>query len=174
MREPASSPAPAVRPPSLLAAPTYVLSKLGRLAQRLTQESIAGRGLLLPHVSVLARLDDFGPLAQHELADRIGINRSHLVHYVDELESRQAVRRERDPEDRRRQVVSLTPAGRTLLAQLRTPIDEVQERFLAVLSEHERATLMELLIRLLEHADETADGDHQQPAESAPQQPTSW
>jgi DNA-binding MarR family transcriptional regulator len=159
MPEPASRLASTARPPTQLAFPTYLLSKLGRLGQRLTQESIADQGLLLPHVGVLITLDDFGSLAQHELADRIGINRSHLVHYVDELESREAICRERDPQDRRRQVVSLTPAGRTLLAQLRTPIEEVQERFLAVLSEHERTVLMELLVRLLEHADETADRD---------------
>lgn len=166
MPEPASRPASTARPPALLAVPTYVLAKLGRLSQRVTQESIADQGVLLPHFSVLTTLDDSGPLAQHELAARLGVNRSHLVHYIDELESRHAVRRERDPEDRRRQVVSLTPAGRTLLAQLRAPIGEVQERFLAVLSEHERAVLMELLVRLLEHADETdetADGNRAVP-----------
>jgi len=159
MPEPASRSASTARPSALLAIPTYVLSKLGRLGQRLTHESIAGQGLLLPHFSVLATLDDYGPLAQHEIADRLGVNRSHLVRYVDELESREAVRRERDPGDRRRQVVSLTPAGRTLLAQLQIPLSEAQERFLAVLSERERAVLMELLVRLLEHADEAADGN---------------
>jgi DNA-binding MarR family transcriptional regulator len=131
------------------------LAKLGRLGQRLTQEVIVSQQLLLPHFSVLATLDDFGPLAQHEIAERLEVNPSHLVRYVDDLESRQAVIRERDPKDRRRQVVSLTPAGRTLLGQLRIPLHEMQERFLAVLSEHERAVLMELLLRLLEHADET-------------------
>jgi DNA-binding MarR family transcriptional regulator len=136
-----------------------LLSKLGRLAQRQTQESIADQGLLLPHFSVLTTLGDRGPLAQYELADQLGLNRSHLVHYVDELESRKAVRRERDPEDRRRQVVSLTPVGRTLLAQLQIPIKQVQDRFLAVLSAQERAVLMELLARLLEHADEEASGN---------------
>jgi DNA-binding MarR family transcriptional regulator len=158
MPEAASRSASAARPPSLVALPSYVLSRLGRLGQRLTQESIAGHGLLLPHVSVLTALDDLGPLAQYELADRLGINRSHLVHYVDELENRQAVRRERDPDDRRRQVVSLTREGQALLARVRTPIGEVQQRFLAVLSEDERAVLMELLLRLLDHATEAANG----------------
>jgi DNA-binding MarR family transcriptional regulator len=156
--EAASGPASVARPPTLLAFPAYVLARLGRLGQRLTQESIADEGLLLPHFSVLAGLDDFGPLAQHELADRLAINRSHLVHYVDELESREAVRRDRDPGDRRRYVLSLTPAGRTLLARLRTPIEQVQDRFLAALSDQERAILMELLVRLLKHADEATDG----------------
>ena len=154
----------AARPSALLAVPTYVLAKLGRLGQRLTHESIAGQGLLLPHFSVLTALDDSGPLAQHEIADRLGINRSHLVRYVDELETRGAVGRERDQQDRRRQVVSLTPAGQALLAQLQAPIDEAQERFLAPLSEHERAVLMKLLVRLLlTHADESADGNRDSP-----------
>jgi DNA-binding MarR family transcriptional regulator len=158
---PQATPLPATtkRAPSLLAVPTYVLGKLGRLGGRLSQESIADQELLLPHFSVLTTLDDLGPLAQHELAARLVLNGSHLVRYVDELERREAVRRDRDPDDRRRQVVSLTPAGRTLLAQLRTPIDEVQERFLAVLSEDERTVLMKLLVRLLEHADEPADSE---------------
>src|ERR1700733_10056797 len=157
MSQAAPLPASPHRAPSLLAVPTGVLGKRGRLGGRLSQESIADQELLLPHFSVLATLDDLGPLAQHELAARLVLNGSHLVRYVDELERREAVRRDRDPDDRRRQVVSLTAAGRALLAQLRTPIDEVQERFLAVLSEDERAVLRTLLVRLLEHADETAD-----------------
>jgi DNA-binding MarR family transcriptional regulator len=163
MPEPASRvaglPAATAKPSSLLAVPTYVVSKLGRLGTRLTQESIARHGLLLPHFSVLAALDDIGPLAQHELADRLGINRSHLVRYVDELEDREAVRRERDPQDRRRQVVSLTPAGRTLVEQMRTPIDEIQEQFLAPLTAEERTVLMRFLARLLEHAEDVHSMD---------------
>jgi DNA-binding MarR family transcriptional regulator len=157
--EPASPLRTTPRAPTLLAEPTYVLAKLGRIAQRLTQESIADQGLLLPHFSVLATLNDFGPLAQHEVAARLGLNRSHLVAYVDELESRNAVRRERDPDDRRRQVVSLTQTGRTLLTELKAPISTAQDRFLAVLTEQERAILLELLARLLAHANQPARPD---------------
>jgi DNA-binding MarR family transcriptional regulator len=153
----------AARPSALLAVPTYVVAKLGRLGQRLTHEAIARQGLLLPHLSVLTTLDDSGPQAQYEIADQLGINRSHLVRYVDELEARNAVRRERDPRDRRRQIISLAPAGQALLAQLRAPIDEAQNRFLAPLSQHERAVLMELLLRLLAHADQTLDANRVAP-----------
>lgn len=156
MPEAAPSPAAADRAPTLLTIPTYVLGKLGSYAQRLTQQAIAEHGLLLAHFSVLTTLRDFGPLAQHDIAARLGINRSHLVGYVDELERRDAVRRQRDPADRRRQVVSLTPSGEALLAQLQGPIDQAQDRFLAVLSDQQRATLMGLLLRVLEHEDQTA------------------
>lgn len=145
-------------PPSLLALPTYLLGRLGRLGQRLTQQAIAEYGLMPAHFSVLITLDDFGPLAQHDVAARLGLNRSHLVHYVDDLESRKAIRRERDPEDRRRQLISLTPVGQRLLAELRGPIGDLQERLLGVLSAEERAVLLELLVRLvLSQGNETAD-----------------
>lgn len=149
--------ASAATPPTLLAVPAYMMSKLGRAGHRLTQEAIAGQGLLLPHFSVLAALDDIGPLAQHELADRLSLNRSHLVRYVDDLEGRGAVRRERDPDDRRRQVVSLTPEGTELLGKLRAPIRQAQDRFLAVLSEDERTVLMGFLVRMMEQMDRTPD-----------------
>jgi DNA-binding MarR family transcriptional regulator len=151
------------RAPTLLATPTYVLGKLGSHGQRLTQQAIADQGLLLPHFSVLTTLDDLGPLAQHDLAARLGLNSSHLVGYVDELEHRKALRRERDPEDRRRQMVSLTPTGRRLLARLRTPIDALQQQFLAVLTPHERDVLMDLLLRLLEHTDQAGNSNHAAP-----------
>jgi DNA-binding MarR family transcriptional regulator len=48
------------------------------------------------HAAILAALSDFGPLAQYELADRLDIQRSHLVGYVDLLEQRELVQRERD------------------------------------------------------------------------------
>jgi DNA-binding MarR family transcriptional regulator len=144
------------RPPALLAMPTYLVSKLGRFAQRLTQESIAEHGLLLPHFSVLATLDEHGPLAQHELADRLGLNRSHLVHYVDDLEGRKAIRRERDPEDRRRQVLTLTPAGQILLSELQGPINGAQRQFLEPLSAEERTVLIGLVTRLLDNASQAS------------------
>jgi DNA-binding MarR family transcriptional regulator len=147
------------RTPALVSTPTYLLSKLGTLGQRLTQRAIVDEALLLPHISVLTTLHEFGPLAQNDLAKRIGINTSHLVGYVDDLENRGAVRRERDLSDRRRQIVSMAPAGEGLLRRAQDSIDEVQERLLADLSEQQRTMLMDLLLRVLARADDLTDND---------------
>ena len=140
--------------------PTYLLAKLGRMGQRVTQAAISDQGLLPPHFSVLATLGDFGSLAQHELADRLALKPSHLVGYVDELERREVIVRERDPADRRRQLISLTAQGRALLTQLRTQIEDAEQSFLTGLSQGQRTALMKLLLRLLEHADHAALSDH--------------
>ncbi|MER6897176.1 MarR family transcriptional regulator, partial [Amycolatopsis sp. NPDC000740] len=107
------------------------------------------RGLRLPHFAVLAGLSDFGPLAQHALADRLGLNRSHLVGYLDELERRDLVGRERDPDDRRRQRVTLTEAGKALTGELKREAGRSQDVLLAELSAKERETLISLLRRVV-------------------------
>ncbi|MEV5302135.1 MarR family winged helix-turn-helix transcriptional regulator [Amycolatopsis methanolica] len=111
--------------------------------------ALAEHDLRLPHFAVLTGLSDFGPLAQHALADRLGLNRSHLVGYLDLLERRGFVRRERDPADRRRQRAALTESGRELVRRLREVAHRSQEESLGVLSTEERRTLVELMRRVV-------------------------
>jgi len=107
-----------MRPPTLLALPSYLAGHVARIGHRGLVAALAEVDLRLPHFAVLTGLSDFGPLAQHALADRLGLNRSHLVGYLDLLERRGFVRRERDPEDRRRQRVALTADGLALVGRL--------------------------------------------------------
>jgi DNA-binding MarR family transcriptional regulator len=139
----------ALRPPTLLALPSYLASHVARAGHDLLVSAIAEHDLRLPHFATLTALSDFGPLPQHELADRLGLNRSHLVGYLDTVENRGLVRRDRDPADRRRQLVVLTPEGQRLQRHLREVAERVQAEFLQELSEPERETLIALLRRVL-------------------------
>jgi DNA-binding MarR family transcriptional regulator len=141
------------RPPTLLELPSYLAGAVARVGHRLLVEALAEHDLRLPHFAVMAALGDFGPAPQHELADRLAMNRSHLVGYLDEVERRGYVRRERDPADRRRQQVTLTPAGRAQVKRLREVARRSQDAFLDTLSPAERDTLVALLRRVVEAAD---------------------
>ena len=143
-----------IRPPSLLAMPSYLAGNVARIGHRLLLEALAGHGMRLPHFAVLSALADLGPLPQHELADRLNINRSHLVGYLDEIEQRGLIRRERDSTDRRRQRVVITPSGTSLLRRLQRVARDSQAEFLHVLSEPERETLVALLRRVVQAHDE--------------------
>jgi hypothetical protein len=67
------------------------------------------------------------------------------VAVVGELETRGLVERAVDPANRRRNIVTITKAGKKQLRALDKVIDQIQERVLAPLSEAERRQLTRLL-----------------------------
>ncbi|MFI6581151.1 MarR family winged helix-turn-helix transcriptional regulator [Embleya sp. NPDC050493] len=135
-------------PPTLTALTTYLLSRVGKTARGRLADRLAGRGLRLWHMAVLAALADFGPHAQRDLAARLAIHPSDVVKVLDELAVAEWVERVRDPKDRRRVRVSLTAAGRIALAELEADAREVQDRLLEPLNASERGVLNELLLRV--------------------------
>jgi DNA-binding MarR family transcriptional regulator len=141
-------------PPSLLALTPYLLSRVGKTARGRVIERLTARELRLWHLAVLAALADFGPQAQRDLAARLRIDPSDMVKVLDELAATGSVERARDQADRRRVTVTLTAAGRGLLAELTAETAAVQEEVLAPLDEAERAVLHDLLRRLFAHLHE--------------------
>ena len=132
-------------PPSLTGLTTYLLSRTGKVARGRLAGRFAARGLRLWHHAVLAALADFGPHVQRELAFRLAIDPSDLAKIVDELAGAGAVERARDAADRRRVSVTLTAAGRKLLAELDAEARAVQNDVLEPLTKDERGQLDALL-----------------------------
>jgi DNA-binding MarR family transcriptional regulator len=93
---------------------SFQLLRLGQVAGHRFVDLLAPLGLRPRHCSVLELLRA-GPLAQLELARRVGVAPSVVVDMVDELQELHAVARVRDAADRRRQYVQLTGHGRDLL-----------------------------------------------------------
>ncbi|MGN6380861.1 MAG: MarR family winged helix-turn-helix transcriptional regulator [Gaiellales bacterium] len=140
-------------PKELLKTTTFLIKRLGFAAKDRSQEAFEGTGLAPYHFAVLALLEEDPRETQAAIADALGYDRSHVVRLLDELEERELVVRKRDPEDRRRHVVKMTPKGRKMLAQLRTLVRELEEGFLAPLDAEQRATLRELLQTLAGYHD---------------------
>ena len=131
----------------------WLVGRASLQAQRLLHQRFAEHDLRKQHYGVLRSLADVGPAAQGPLADRVGLDRSDMVSLVDELESAGHVRRNPDPADRRRKIVTITGSGAAVLDELHGLVSAADDELLAPLSEAERRTLVELLTRILPAAD---------------------
>jgi DNA-binding MarR family transcriptional regulator len=107
-------------------------------------------GCLRPrHLIALRLLDSQGPMSQHALGTALSLDPSNVVGLLNELEERGLVERRRDPADRRRHIVSLSATGSAELAQECSRLGLVEDELFSALSADERATLCELLVRVV-------------------------
>lgn len=136
-------------PPSLSVWTGYLLGRAARLCRSYFDALAEPLGIHGRHFAVLAVLGEGGPMAQVEMGERLGIDRNTVVLLLDDLEGRGLVTRRRDPRDRRAHLVSLTDAGREVLAESTALARRTNDEVFAPLSEGERATLHSLLSRLL-------------------------
>lgn len=137
-------------PNELLESSTFLLKRLGFAAKERAMAAYEETGLAPYHHAVLAVLDEGSRETQGSIADVLGYDRGQLVGFLDELEERKLVERHRDPNDRRRHLVQLTPEGKRMLTKLRVLARRLENEFLAGLDDEERSTLYGLLLRLAE------------------------
>ncbi|MEU8638983.1 MarR family transcriptional regulator [Amycolatopsis sp. NPDC048633] len=135
------------RPRALLRWPTYLMGRLHRAGVGRIDEALAGTEVALRDYYVLVCVGEFGPLAQQRVADRLGLDRSDLVKVLDRLETAGLVLRERDTEDRRRHVLTLTEDGRAAVAKVDDVSAAVTGELLSELSSAEQETLHRLLLK---------------------------
>jgi DNA-binding MarR family transcriptional regulator len=111
-------------------------------------DAFAREGVRGYHFRLLAALDQHGPSSQAELGRNTGIDRSDVVATVNDLVDHGWARRSPDPDDRRRNIITITRRGAAFLERLDGRLDEVQEAVLAPLEPAERTTLLRLLAKL--------------------------
>lgn len=136
-------------PARLRAMPSWLLAQASITARRAVGDALAEQGWHRSQFTLLAVLDEFGPLNQTEMSERSGLDRSDIVRWVDELAEHKLVRRTQDPGDRRRNVITITAAGRRRLDALEARLRQAQRELLGALSDKERDQLVALLGRLL-------------------------
>ena len=132
----------------LLQSSGFLLAKLGMGFKAKAVAKLEEAGFDPYHYSVLAILGEGARETQAMIADTLALDPSRLVALLDSLEDRGLVVRQRDPEDRRRHVVTITAAGKQELSRLRAIVQDVEEEFLAPLDAKSRKAFHEMLQQL--------------------------
>jgi MarR family transcriptional regulator, lower aerobic nicotinate degradation pathway regulator len=140
-------------PDELLDKSGFLMVRLGMAFKARAVQELEAAGFSQYHYSVLALLHVQPRKTQSTIADALAVDPSQLVGILDTLEQRGLITRQRDPDDRRRHVVSLSSDGRRQLVRLRATIERLEDELLAPLDAASRKTLHALLLRLAGHHD---------------------
>ncbi|MGV2855495.1 MarR family winged helix-turn-helix transcriptional regulator [Glutamicibacter sp. AGC13] len=124
---------------------SYLTARAGRIGTQELTELMESESLSRHHFTIICALEEFGGISQNDLADRSNVNRGHLVAYLDQLSSRGILEREVDPEDRRRNVITLTPEGRKFAARAMEAASHNEAKVFGALDEPQREQLRTLL-----------------------------
>lgn len=144
-----AAPWPPVEPPERVRRlPSWVLNHVALRANRVVASHLEHSGRRSDY-AVLASLEESGPASQAELARRLAFDRGDLVGLLDRITEEGLAHREPDTSDKRRNVITVTRAGRDKLVQLDEEIEAAQEDLLGPLDPAERTLFMDLLWRLL-------------------------
>jgi DNA-binding MarR family transcriptional regulator len=133
------------RPLAVLLARTASLHRhvLGRRMQ--DEQWAVEAGFRPPCIGALTTIAGDQPLSQRQLSEHLGVDPSDIVGVVDILERAGYVSRQRDPADRRRQALTLTPAGERAVRRLHQVLAEVDEEIFGPVPAGDRAALRRVL-----------------------------
>lgn len=135
-------------PPGLGEWTGFQLFKAGWWIEHRIEAELEPLGLRGRHVMVLEMLAAT-TLSQQQMAAIMSLDATLLGMIVDDLDTRGLVTRTRDPADRRRYAVSLTPAGREAHRRARAAIDVAEAEVFAELDADDKAALAGILARMM-------------------------
>jgi DNA-binding MarR family transcriptional regulator len=124
-----------------------LLTRLARSVYRHADEDELGMGL--KEFVMLNAVGESEGTTQRELADVMHGDANLVVQLLNSLEARGYALRERDPHDRRRHIVRITPAGRKALVRGERALESVTDETFGPLDDEERSTLRFLLAKAL-------------------------
>ena len=136
-------------PPALVGRIGFLLGRAHMKGRELGNKALEPLELEVKQYGALAVLASEGALSQQALGERLGCDRTTMVALMDDLERKGHTKRRRNPDDRRAYALELTPSGRSILGRANRRLDAAEQSIFAALSPDERATLRELLIRLI-------------------------
>ena len=124
-----------------------LLTQIQKAFNRRTGEEVLGMRFK-PYMT-LCYIRDHPGVSQQELESALFMDANSVVLILNELEAAQFSVRRRDPNDRRRHIVEMTPAGRRAIERADRARESLEDEVLRNLSADDKKTLRRLLERVL-------------------------
>jgi DNA-binding MarR family transcriptional regulator len=128
----------------------YLLKHAHLALEQQTDAALADMGLTARDLGVLRVIAGGEARSQQEVAAVLGVDRTSMVALLDALESRGIVARKPAEQDRRRNVIELTPDGRSLFQRAEQRSTEAEQAFTAALGDTGGARLRQALRAVLD------------------------
>jgi MarR family 2-MHQ and catechol resistance regulon transcriptional repressor len=125
-----------------------VLWKAAHMVEAHAHRSVARQGMGLSDFGVLEALLHKGSLPIKDLGGKVLLTSGSITTAVDRLEAKGLVERTGDKKDRRSRIVCLTTAGRKVIRKAFAEHKLAMEQAASTLDTKDRATLIDLLRRL--------------------------
>jgi DNA-binding MarR family transcriptional regulator len=124
-----------------------LLTRLSRDVYRRATEDVIG--IRLKQFIALDYLRELGGTTQQQLGETLHLDKNNCVILLNDLEEDGYVERRRDPRDRRRHLVEMTPVGEKALERAEAKLETLEDEVIGELNSEERATLRALLAKAL-------------------------
>jgi DNA-binding MarR family transcriptional regulator len=124
-----------------------LLTQLSRVVYKRATEDVIG--MRLKQLIALDHLRDNESCLQQGLGQTLMLDPNNCVLLLNDLDERGYVERRRDPQDRRRHIVEITPTGLAALDEAERKLETLEDKVLANLDQGERAMLHDLLAKAM-------------------------
>jgi DNA-binding MarR family transcriptional regulator len=124
-----------------------LLTQLSRVVYRRATEDVIG--MRLKQLIALDHLRQNHGCLQQALGQTLMLDPNNCVILLNDLDEHGYVERRRDPEDRRRHLVEITPGGLKALEKAEMKLETLEDQVLGNLSQAERGELHDLLAKAL-------------------------
>jgi DNA-binding MarR family transcriptional regulator len=139
----------------------HLIRRCLRIHDTIFVQATAGHDITPPQLAALAQIDEHPRVELSALAELIAYDPATIGGIVDRLEAKALVVRTPGTRDRRKKHLTLTKAGRALLAQVKPKALRVEDVMLKDLTPRERKIFLDLLCRVAGLSDKSAHDTEQ-------------
>ena len=130
-------------PSALAKSPHFQIERVRRHTKDEVERTLATHETTMREFWILTCVD-VEAMSQRQLSELLNVDASDMVRLIDSLEDHGWVTRDRDPKDRRRQIVEATKKGKKALTKLGDDVATAEDRALEASSQKQLKSLKKL------------------------------